>query len=81
MNICEFVKTITEELVSEGAVVNVSALDEVDGRVTINIEAPKEERGKIIGKRGGNLGSLRNLVVAKAAANGDNRYYIMKVLD
>jgi len=80
MNICEFVKTITEELVTEGVEVEVSTV-EIEGRVTINIVAPKEERGKIIGKHGGNLGSLRNLVVAKAAANGDNRYYIMKVLD
>jgi predicted RNA-binding protein YlqC (UPF0109 family) len=54
-------------------------LDETSGEIIFNISIPEEERGIIIGKKGKNIQSIRN-IISIIARREDKRVRI-KILD
>lgn len=75
----ELLTYIINSIVEEGDKVKITPVEEDESTIVFNIEAPEEYRGRIIGKGGMNIKSIRNLV-SIIARREDKRVYI-KIVD
>ena len=70
-NIIELVREIVEPLVEEKESLNLTSIVSDDGVETIEIRVAAEDAGKVIGRQGRVIKSIR--VLARAAVCADNR--------
>lgn len=76
--IVDYVRYVVESLVESPDSVNVTGSEE-DGELYVDIEVGDEERGRVIGRQGRLIRSLR--VIARASAGRDGQRASVELLE
>lgn len=78
MDLVVLTETIIKKIVSNSDSVSVKEFESTDDNNTVQIEVlvSKEALGKVIGKNGHTINSIRTLVQASATLNGGRRVKI-----
>jgi predicted RNA-binding protein YlqC (UPF0109 family) len=75
----ELLEDLVRGLVDEPEEVAVEQFEEDDGTVVLELTVAEGDHGKVIGRGGRTIGSLRTVI--KAAATSQNRRVLVDVLD
>ena len=75
----ELLHYIVSKIVEDPSSVTITQDVKDDGEIVFNLQLPEEERGKIIGKGGMNIKSIRNII--SIIAKRENKRVYIKVLD
>lgn len=75
----ELLAYLARGLVDDPDSVTVDSFEEEDGTVVLELHAPQDEAGRLIGRRGRTISALRT--VLKASATRHNRRVLVDVVD
>jgi predicted RNA-binding protein YlqC (UPF0109 family) len=75
----ELLAYLARGLVDDPDTVSVDSFEEEDGTVVLEIHVPREEAGRLIGRRGRTVSALRTVV--KASATRANKRVLVDVVD
>ena len=74
MDLVVLTETIIKKLVSDEESVSVKEFEsEEENTIQIEVLVPEEDLGKVIGKNGRTINSIRTIVQASASINGGKR--------